>query len=256
MKRIAIFLFGASSYVVFLGTFAYLFLFLANLGVPRSVDRGPTSSLIAAITINLLLVAAFGLQHSVMARPAFKKWWTRFVPESAERSAYVMATNLVLVAMFAFWQPLPAIVWEVPGGPVRTVLTVLFVGGWGLVFLATVLLNHFELFGLRQVWLQLKGLPYSRLPFKTPLVYRFVRHPLYVGWITAFWAAPTMTAGHLLFASAMTGYILIAIYFEERNLVEAHGEDYVAYRRAVPMLIPIPGRCYDGDRGPQEVLAA
>jgi protein-S-isoprenylcysteine O-methyltransferase Ste14 len=173
-----------------------------------------------------------------MARPTFKKWWTRIVPVPAERSTYVLASNLALIALFVFWQPLPAVVWDAQQPALRGALWALFVCGWLMVLIATFLINHFDLFGLRQVWLHFRGRRYTHLPFATPLVYKHIRHPLYVGWITAFWAIPTMTVGHLLFAAAMSSYILVAIVFEERNLVEHHGRTYQEYRRRTGKLLP------------------
>lgn len=240
MKRIVVFAYGVISYMIFLGTFVYLAGFLGNLFVPRSIDAPRVGPLGEAFIVNLLLLGAFGVQHSVMARPWFKRWWTRIVPTPAERSTYVMFTNLVLMLLYWQWRPMGGVIWNVQAPAARAMLYALYAAGWLMVFVATLLINHLDLFGLRQVWLYLRGKPYTALDFKTPGPYKFVRHPLYVGWLTAFWATPTMTAAHLVFAAGMTVYILVAIRLEERDLVEYHGEAYADYRRKVPMLIPLP----------------
>jgi methanethiol S-methyltransferase len=238
-KRLSIFLYGVVSYAIFFGTFLYALGFVGNFVVPRTLDGTPTSSsTVAALLINLGLLALFALQHSVMARPAFKRWFTRWVPESAERSTYVLLSSLALIAMFAGWQPLGGMVWMVTDPTARGVLWGCFAFGWLLVLASTFLINHFDLFGLRQVWLQLIGRPYTHLAFGTPGPYRLVRHPLYVGWLFAFWATPTMSVSHLIFAIATTAYILIAIQLEERDLIAHHGEVYAVYQERVPMLVP------------------
>ena len=239
MKRILVFAYGVTNYLVFVGTSLYLAGFLGNLFVPRSLDAAPVGPLWAALIINTLLLAVFGVQHSVMARPRFKQWWTRFVPTPAERSTYVMFSNLALILLVWQWRPMGGVIWDVREPIGRGIIHGLFALGWFTVLLATFLINHFDLFGLRQVWLYLRGKAYTTLAFKTPGPYRMVRHPLYVGWLMAFWATPTMTMGHLVFAVGMAVYILVAIRFEERDLVEYHGEEYAAYRRKVPMLIPL-----------------
>jgi protein-S-isoprenylcysteine O-methyltransferase Ste14 len=190
-----------------------------------------------ALLIDLGLMALFALQHSGMARPAFKRWLTRYVPEPMERSTYVLLSSLALILLFACWQPLGGVVWHLEGTLARSATYVLFGAGWLLVLVTTFLINHFDLFGLRQSWLYFRGVPYTPLPFVVPGPYRLVRHPLYVGWLTAFWATPTMTASHLVFAVVITAYILVAIVFEERDLIAAHPE-YAEYRRRVPMLVP------------------
>jgi protein-S-isoprenylcysteine O-methyltransferase Ste14 len=224
---------------MFLGVYLYTIAFVGGLFVPKTIDAplGSTST-IAALAINIGLLLVFALQHSIMARPTFKKWWTRFVPAPAERSTYVLASNQCVIALFALWQPLPTVIWDVQNKFTSSTLWFLFAGGWMLVLVATFLINHFDLFGLRQVWLYLRGREYTHLPFATPLIYKYIRHPLYVGWMTAFWATPTMTVGHLLFAVVNTGYMLIAIFFEERNLVQHHGRAYEEYRKRTGKLLP------------------
>ncbi len=238
MKRFLVLSYGLANYAVFLGVFLYLAGFIGNLWVPRSMDSAPVGPVWQALLVDMLLVGLFGIQHSVMARPAFKQWWTKYVPKPIERSTYVMFTNAALIVLFIFWRPVGGTVWDVQNPTARAALWTLFALGWLIVLLTTFLINHFDLFGLRQVWLYFRGKPYSHLSFRTPGPYRFVRHPLYVGWITAFWATPTMTLTHLVFAMGMTTYILMAIPWEERDLVTFHGKRYAAYRRAVPMLIP------------------
>jgi protein-S-isoprenylcysteine O-methyltransferase Ste14 len=237
-NRFSIFLYGVISYAIFFATFLYAVGFIGNFAVPRTLDGAPTLGFMPALLIDLGLLGMFAVQHSVMARPAFKRWFTRLVPESAERSTYVLLSSLALIALFAWWQPLGGMVWNVTDATARGVLWGGFAFGWLLVLVSTFLINHFDLFGLRQVWLQLRGRPYTHLAFGTPGPYRLVRHPLYVGWLFAFWATPTMTISHLVFAIATTGYILIAIRFEERDLVAHHGKLYADYREQVPMLVP------------------
>ena len=255
MKRFLVFAYGVASYVVSLGAFLYLAGFLGNLFVPRSIDAAPVGPLWEALVVNTLLLGVFALQHSVMARPGFKAWWTRFVPIPAERSTYVMFTNLALILLFWQWRPMGGVIWEVQDPTARGIFHGLYAAGWLIVLGTTFLLNHFDLFGLRQVWLYLCGKPYTTLGFKTPGPYKVVRHPLYVGWLIAFWATPTMTTAHLVFAIGMTLYILVAIRFEERDLVEHLGEAYAEYRRTVPMLIPLPGGV-NGQRTRMEVQYA
>lgn len=237
MKRLAIFVYGVVCYIASLATLLYTVGFLGNLWVPTSLDSAGEAPLATALLVDGALVTLFAIQHSVMARPTFKRWWTRIVPESAERSTYMLFSCLALIALFVLWQPVGGLIWAVASPIGRALLYGAFALGWALLLLSTFLLNHFDLFGLRQVWLQLTGTPYQPLPFGTPVLYRYVRHPLYVGWLLTFWAAPTMTAAHLVFALASSAYILIAIRLEERDLIAAHPQ-YRDYRRRVPMLLP------------------
>jgi protein-S-isoprenylcysteine O-methyltransferase Ste14 len=230
--------YGAACYVVFLAAFLYAIGFVGNFVVPRSVDHGVTAPIAEAVVVNVLLLGLFAVQHSVMARPAFKRRWTRLIPKTIERSTYVLISSLLLFLLFWQWRTMPAVIWDVTWQPGRIGLYALFGLGWVTVLTATFMINHFDLFGLRQVHLAWRGQPYSDLRFRTSLLYRLVRHPIMLGFIIAFWATPTMTAGHLLFAIATTGYILIALQFEEHDLTEALGDQYREYRSRVPMLIP------------------
>ncbi len=236
-KRVTVFTYGVVSYLVFFASFLYAIGFIGNILVPKSIDSAPTVPFWTAVLINSLLLGIFAVQHSVMARPAFKRWITRYIPRETERSTYTLTASLLLIALFVWWQPMGGVIWNVTDPVGQAVLYGLYGFGWATVLVATFLINHFDLFGLRQVWLQLVGKPYTPLRFKTPGPYRLVRHPLYVGWLFVFWATPTMTAAHLLFALLTTGYILIGIRLEERDLLKAHPE-YAGYRKHVPMLIP------------------
>ena len=236
--RWTILIYGIVSYLIFFGTFLYAIGFIGNLLVPRSLDGPRTLALVPALAINLALLALFAVQHSVMARPAFKRWWTRYVPEPAERSTYVLFSSLALIALFAFWQPLGGQVWKVEHPGSQALLYAGYAFGWVMVLVATFLTSHTDLFGLRQVWMHFRQQPYTPLEFVTPLPYRIVRHPLYVGWLFVFWSTPDMTVSHLLFAVMTTAYIVIGATLEERDLITAHGTEYEQYRRRVPMLIP------------------
>jgi protein-S-isoprenylcysteine O-methyltransferase Ste14 len=238
LKRILFFAYGTFSYVIFFGTFLYAIGFIGNFGVPRTLDGAATGPLAISFAIDAALLTIFAVQHSVMARKWFKEWWTRIVPKPIERSTYVLFSSLALILLFVLWRPLGGVIWSVEDPAGRLVLRGLFAFGFGLVLFSTFLINHFDLFGLRQVWRYLLGRPQDGLRFTTPGPYKLVRHPLYVGWLFAFWMTPVMTAAHLLFSIATTAYILLAIRFEEGDLVREHGETYEKYRQSVPMLIP------------------
>jgi protein-S-isoprenylcysteine O-methyltransferase Ste14 len=242
VKRLAFFAYGLACYLIFLATFLYAIAFVGGFGVPTALDGAPRSSLASAVAVDALLLAVFAVQHSVMARRWFKERWTQIVPWTIERSTYVLCASLALLLLFWQWRPIGIVVWTVEQPLARLALWALFAAGWGTVLLVTFLINHFDLFGLRQVWLPLVGRPYTRVTFRMPLPYRFVRHPLYLGFLFAFWMTPTMTLAHLLFALATTAYIVLAIQFEERDLVAEHGGRYEEYRRRVPMLLPLGRR--------------
>jgi protein-S-isoprenylcysteine O-methyltransferase Ste14 len=237
MKRFAIFVYGIACYAVFFGTFLYAVGFIGNLWVPKAIDSPRDIAFGRALVIDLALLAIFAVQHSVMARPAFKKRWTRIIPAAAERSTYVLFSSLALIALFWFWQPLGGQVWNFTSPAGVAWLHGLYAFGWLLLLYVTFLIDHFDLFGLRQVWRNLVGVPDTPVPFVTPWLYRQVRHPLYIGWFIIVWATPSMSVTHLVFAAMSTAYILVAIRFEERDLIAAHPE-YAEYRRRVPMLIP------------------
>lgn len=244
--------YGLLVYVLFLGTLLYTIAFVGNLPlVPKTIDSGEPATLPGALIVNTLLLGLFAVQHSVMARQGFKRWWTRLVPPSVERSTYVLATVLVLVAMLAFWQPMPQTVWQLEHPVAVAAVEGLFWAGWGIVLLSTFLINHWELFGVQQVYHRLRGTTPAEPKFATPLLYRYVRHPIYLGFLLAFWAAPEMSRGHLLFAVATTGYVLIGASLEERDLIRHFGEQYRAYRRQVGMLLPLPRRGMAGRRSSQ-----
>lgn len=238
--RVVAVLYGVLAYGLFLATILYAIGFVGDLWVPKSINSGPTHSLLATLNIDIALLALFAVQHSVMARPAFKRAWTRLVPMSVERSTYVVFASAALMLLFWQWQPIPTLVWTIDNEVGRVVLNLMFWGGWGLVFASTFLINHFELFGLRQVFARAMNRSIPRSSFRTPLFYRVVRHPLYLGFLLAFWSTPEMTAGHLVFAIGTTGYILLAIMLEERDLIDTFGEQYRRYRREVRMLLPLP----------------
>lgn len=242
MKRWFFLAYGLAVYVMFLGVFVYAIGFIGNFGTPTSLDADPSRPLLEALVIDLGLLALFALQHSVMARQGFKRLWTRVVPRPVERSTYVLATNLCLIALFAFWEPMGGTVWRVSGDLAVIALVALYLLGWALVLVATFLIDHFDLFGLMQPWRFFRGRAYEPPRFHVPSLYRIVRHPLYLGWLIVFWSTPTMTLAHLVFALMTTAYIFVAIQFEERDLVLFHGEAYRRYQKRVPMIFPIGRR--------------
>jgi len=228
------------SYLVFLASFLYAIGFVGNVFVPKSIDSGMRGSRPVAVFADMLLLALFAIPHSVMARPAFKRWWTRIVPPAVERSTYVLMSSLLLGLLYWQWLPIPSVLWDLTNPKGRFFLHVVFWVGWVIVLLSTFLISHFDLFGLRQVYLHASARPYTPVGFKYRGLYRYVRHPIMLGFLLAFWATPTMTAGHLLFAGATTAYILIALQLEERDLVSFYGEQYRAYQQQVRMLLPFP----------------
>jgi methanethiol S-methyltransferase len=245
MKRVLFFIYGILSYLVFFVTFLYAVGFVGNLVVPKTIDSGFQGGTGSALLVNILLLALFALQHSIMARRPFKKWWAKIVPVEIERSTYVLFSSIVLILMFYFWRPVTDVIWNVQSTALADILWALYFFGWFFVLTGTFLINHFNLFGLQQVYWALKKQDQQYPKFVTPFYYKFVRHPLMLGFIIAFWAAPVMTAGHLLFAIATTGYILIAIQLEERDLVSYHGEAYKRYQREVSQIIPMPPKKHD-----------
>jgi Putative protein-S-isoprenylcysteine methyltransferase len=242
MKKTVSLLYGVICYLAFFGSFLYAIGFVGNKVVPKTIDGKPELPLWNAILIDASLLLVFALQHSIMARPAFKRWWTKIVPTHLERSTYVLLASLCLILMMWQWQPIGGVVWSTDNEIVKAILLVTFLVGWGIVLISTFLINHFDLFGLRQVWLNFQGRPYTHLPFRVPVFYRFVRHPLYLGFIIAFWSTPVMTAAHLLFAVLTTGYILTAIQLEEKDLQVQFGNKYNSYKKQVPMIIPVGKR--------------
>lgn len=248
MTRFLTLCYGAVSYVLFLAVFVYAILWVGDLGVPRSVDHAVQAPWGQAVAIDVVLLTLFAVQHSVMARPAFKRWWTRFVPQSIERSTYVLAASAVLALVLWQWRELPTVVWEVSSPPARWAIYIVFWLGWAVVLASTFMINHFELFGLKQVFAAWRGHGQAETGFRTTLFYRVVRHPLNLGFIVAFWAAPTMTVGHLLFASVTTAWIFLAMHLEERDLMAKLGPRYAAYRETVPMIVPRPGKAVSHPR--------
>jgi len=238
MGRVVAFLYGSAAYLVFLVAFLYAIGFVSGLVVPKTVDTGPVVPLIEALVVNLLLMSLFAVQHSVMARKPFKRWLTQFVPESIERSTYVLVASLILLLLFWQWRPIPTVVWQITTPEIAMAVMGLSFVGWLLVLASTFLINHFELFGMHQVVNNLAGRGMPSAKFRTPLLYKVVRHPLYLGFIIAFWAAPTMTVGHMLFAAVTTAYIFVGIFLEERDLVALFGDEYRRYRERVAMIVP------------------
>jgi len=242
MNRLFAIAYGVIAYCFFLVTFTYAIAFVGDLLVPKTIDSGAAASLPEALLINTALLGLFAAQHSIMARPAFKRWWTRLVPQSVERATYVLFASALLALLLWQWRPIPATVWAANDPIAVTALEIVFWLGWALVLVSTFLINHFELFGLAQVVAFFRGRKPTRPVFRTPSLYRWVRHPLYLGFLLAFWAAPVMSAGHLLFAIATTGYILLGIFLEERDLIAEFGDQYRRYRATVGMLVPTPWR--------------
>jgi len=247
--RVLVLLYGVASYALFFVTFLYAIAFTGNIAtvyhlvsVPKTIDSGVVGSLVPSLIVNAILLGLFAVQHTVMARPAFKAWWTKIIPPAVERSTFVLVTSLLLLLLFWQWRPLPDSAWQLDSPLARRILSILFWLGWGTVFYSTWLINHFDLFGLRQSWLFFRGKAYTPVPFRETSLYRLIRHPLMLGFIVAFWAEPYMSVGHLFFAVMTTGYVLIAIQIEERDLVKAHGDRYQAYQRRVSMLIPLAKR--------------
>ncbi|MBM4000424.1 MAG: isoprenylcysteine carboxylmethyltransferase family protein [Planctomycetes bacterium] len=241
-RRAAVLAYGIVSYLIFLASFLYAIGFLANQVVPKSIDSGPTGSPAASILVNMLLLALFAVQHSVMARPAFKRWWTRVIAAPMERSTYVLVASLLLLLLYWQWRPLPQPVWAVTNPAIIAAVHGISAAGWLVVLGATFMIDHFDLFGLRQTYGHFAGWKDAPTPFMTPYLYRWIRHPIMLGFIIAFWATPAMSIGRFLFAAVTTAYILVAIQLEERDLIHAHGDDYRAYRSRTSMLVPIPRR--------------
>jgi protein-S-isoprenylcysteine O-methyltransferase Ste14 len=242
MGKLVAFLYGVVAYLVFAIVIVYAIGFVCGLVVPKTIDSGPAGPLVESIVINLVLMTIFALQHSVMARPQFKTWWTTIVPKSVERSTYVLLASLALALVFWQWRPIPGVVWEVKEPTLAAFLLYLGLFGWVLVFISTFMINHFELFGLHQVANNLAGKPMPAMKFKTPMLYNVVRHPIYLGFIIFVWATPVMTAGHLLFAAVVTAYIFVGIALEEHDLIAVFGDEYRRYRQRVAMIVPFIGR--------------
>jgi protein-S-isoprenylcysteine O-methyltransferase Ste14 len=240
LARATVFIYGVFCYLVFFATFLYAIGFVGDLPVPRTIDSGAQGPLPTALLIDAGLLGLFAVQHSLMARSWFKRAWTRFVPEPAERSTYVLFSSLALLLLFWQWRPLGGVVWSVESQAGRWAVYGLYFFGWLLLLASTFMIDHFDLFGLRQVWRHLRGLPHTQAEFRTPWLYRLVRHPIYLSWLCIFWAAPVMTAAHLFFALATSAYIFVAIQFEERDLIRFYGDAYRAYRARVPMIFPLP----------------
>lgn len=247
MARFLVLLYAIVCYLAFFATLLYTIGFVGDFVVPKSVSSGTAGPVLPALAINVALLLLFGIQHSVMARRPFKAWLTRLIPDGAERSTYVLASSLALIILYAFWQPLPGTVWLVEGGVGAIVLWAVFAVGWALVLLSSFMIDHFELFGLQQAWSYFRGRPQTPIPFKTPYLYRYVRHPLQLGFLLAFWATPYMTVSHLMFSVGMTVYILVGLVYEERDLIRFHADKYHQYRHTVPKLVPFTKRGRPGD---------
>jgi protein-S-isoprenylcysteine O-methyltransferase Ste14 len=237
-ERLSAFLYGLVAYLVFFVSFLYAIGFVSGSVVPKTIDSGEAAPAAGAVVVNILLMSVFAVQHSVMARRQFKQWWTQYVPKSVERSTYVLFASLALILLFWYWRPIPTVVWQIDNPQIAIAVSCLSMVGWLIVLTSTFLINHFELFGLHQVASNLSGRPMPAPRFRTPLFYKFVRHPIYLGFMIAFWATPTMTIGHLLFAGVTTAYILVGILLEERDLVDLFGDDYRRYKERVSMLVP------------------
>jgi methanethiol S-methyltransferase len=242
MGKLFAILYGLVAYLAFFVVILYSIGFVTGLGVPKTIDSGTVGPPLQAIVVNLLLMSLFAIQHSVMARPQFKKWWTQFVPASVERSTYVLFANVALALLLWQWQPIPTVIWQIDNPQIAAVLLGLSLLGWVIVFSSTFLINHFELFGVHQVINNLTGKPMPTVRFRTPLLYNLVRHPLYLGFIIAFWITPVMTAGHLLFAAVTTAYIFVGIALEEHDLITVFGDEYRRYRQRVAMIVPFLGK--------------
>jgi protein-S-isoprenylcysteine O-methyltransferase Ste14 len=252
MLRWFVLVYGVVAYLIFLASFLYAVGFVGGIVVPKTIDSGPQAELVQTVLIDLGLLSLFAVQHSVMARPFFKRWWTQIISPAAERSTYVLASSLLLFLLFWLWQPMTGMIWHVTRPALAGVLWAVFGMGWLTVLVSTFLINHFELFGLRQVYLFATERSSKPIPFQTPLLYRVVRHPIMLGFLIAFWATPNMTQGHLLFAAVVTAYVLVALQLEERDLLHAHGEEYAGYRNRVPMLVPTPRSANSTSRGQSE----
>jgi methanethiol S-methyltransferase len=239
MKKIFVFAFGLVSYLIFFAAFLYWIGFMGNLIVPKGIDSGVSGPVLTAVLINFFLVALFGIQHSTMSRGIFKKWITKFIPIAAERSIYVLVSTLILILLFWQWRPIDIEIWNVESNTFQTVIYGIFALGWVILLISTFLINHFELFGLQQIYTNLRNKPMKYPEFQMPLLYRIVRHPMMIGVILAIWATPYMTAGHLMFSVLMTGYIMVGTYYEERDLVKNFGAKYIMYRNSVPKMIPM-----------------
>ncbi len=238
MKRVTFFVYGVICYAASVAALVYAAGFIANIGVPKSIDSAPAASLLNALLVDFALLGVFALQHSIMARPAFKGWWTKVVPKPIERSTYCLMSAAALGLLMWQWRPMGGMIWDISNPTLRVAIFGVSLVGWAILYYSSFLINHFDLFGLRQVWLYLTGKPYTGVVFREPTLYRYVRHPLYVGMLMAVWATPTMTVAHLVFAVGVLGYILVGIQFEERDLIAEHGRPYAEYRRRVPMLVP------------------